>query len=300
MGSREVVDLEAKLFDVEKRGPVRLACLCGLILSIALSPVSGQDPPRSANDPEVTKLVGEGTTAFQAQNYKAAFKKFQLADELADGTSWDALAGAGSASLQMGKPARAREYAERLVQMEQDPQRKGISLHLLGVSLGRLNKLSESEAALRESLALRPDRPLQTRISLVSVLCRQGRHDEGLAFFDEEGKCAEGSADLHRKEWTAPERFELDGPITEPIRLSGAYPEYPEQDRLARIEGTVVLDSLIGADGSILCVYVLDGPTPDMSCAAAIAVMNWKFKPSTLEGEPVEVYYNLAVRFNLQ
>jgi len=47
-------------------------------------------------------------------------------------------------------------------------------------------------------------------------------------------------------------------------------------------------------------VKVLNEPTPDMGCAAAIAVINWRFQPSTLDGEPVDVYYHLMVQFDLR
>ena len=271
-----------------------------LVSVVAFSPVFGEDSPIPSVSPDVSELVSEGAAAFRDGEYKDAFKKFQRADEQAHGSSWHAVAGAASASLQMGKSSRAHDYAERLLEMDQSSDRKGIALYLFGVSLVRLNKLPQAEAALRESLALRPDRPLRTRTSLVAVLCRLDRHDEAMALLDDEGVCADAAADLRESEWEAPARFEVNGEITEPIKLSGASPEYPEQDRIARIEGRVVLDSLIGTDGAIHCIKVLDGPTPDMSCAAAIAVMGWKFAPSTLDGEPVEVSYNLVVNFQLR
>ena len=254
---------------------------------------SSAAPPSS----DVAELVSEGAGELQAGEYKDAFKHFQLADKRSQGESWDAVAGAATAALRLGKASRAHEYAERLLEMDQSPRRKGTALYLLGVSLAGLNKLSESEVTLRQFLDLVPDAPFQTRTVLVSVMCRQNKHDEALALLDEQGLCAE-RADEPATD--GPPQFEPGGKITEPVKLSGPYPEYPEQDRLARIQGTVVLDSLIGTDGTIHCVRVLDGPSPAMGCSAAVAVMNWKFQPSTLDGEVVEVYYNLAVRFQLR
>jgi protein TonB len=37
-----------------------------------------------------------------------------------------------------------------------------------------------------------------------------------------------------------------------------------------------------------------------LDTAAAEAVKKWKFKPATLNGKPVDVYYNLTVNFTLQ
>lgn len=271
-----------------------------LVSVVALAPVFGEDVSIAPAPSEVTSLVNDGAAAFRAGKLKDAFKKFKLADERSQGRSWDAVAGAASASLHMGKFARGHDYAERLLEMDHSSDRKGIALYLQGVSLAGLNMLPQAEAALRESLALRPGRPVQARTSLVAVLCRRNMHEEGLSLLDEGGVCAEASAGLDEGEWESPTRFEKYDDCTEPIKLSGATPEYPEQDRLAWIEGKVVLDTLIGSDGSIHCVKVLKGPTPDMNCSAAVAVMGWKFQPSTLDGEPVEVFYNLAVHFDLR
>jgi TonB family protein len=131
-------------------------------------------------------------------------------------------------------------------------------------------------------------------------LCRQGKHVEGLALLDDRGMCAQAAEESDDPDNDEPDRFELGGEITEPVKISGDYPKYPEADRLARIEGTVVLDSLIGPDGALQCVRVMDGPSPNMNCSAALAVMNWRFEPARLDGEPVEVFYILSVRFQLR
>ena len=151
--------------------------ILSLVFVVAFaSMVGGKDVSATASS-DVEKLVGEGAAAFQEGRYKDALKRFQLADEHANGGSWDALAGAASASIQMGKNYQASEFAERMLKMDQRPNRRSVALHLLGVSLAGQSKLKRSEAALRESLALRRDRPSQTRTSLVAVLCRQGRHE---------------------------------------------------------------------------------------------------------------------------
>ena len=45
---------------------------------------------------------------------------------------------------------------------------------------------------------------------------------------------------------------------------------------------------------------VLRGLPLGLTESAVDAVRKWKFKPSTLNGKPVEVLYILTVRFNLQ
>mgnify|MGYP003572783853 FL=1 len=97
-----------------------------------------------------------------------------------------------------------------------------------------------------------------------------------------------------------PVRFVVGGNITEPEKLSGPNPIYPEAARRARIQGVVVLECTIGKDGTVTEAKVLRGLPLGLTEAAQDAVRKWKFKASTLNGKPVEVLYILTVRFNLQ
>jgi len=88
------------------------------------------------------------------------------------------------------------------------------------------------------------------------------------------------------------------GRVVRPQRLSAPRPHYPRFAREACIEGTVVLRALIHRDGSLSGIRVLRY-VPGVTAAAVEAVRKWKFRPATLEGEPVRTYYNLAVNFRL-
>jgi len=97
-----------------------------------------------------------------------------------------------------------------------------------------------------------------------------------------------------------PVRFVVGGNITEPQKLSGPNPLYPEAARRARIQGVVVLECTIGKDGRVQRVKVLRGLPLGLTESAEDAVRKWRFQASTLNGKPVEVLYILTVRFNLQ
>ena len=97
-----------------------------------------------------------------------------------------------------------------------------------------------------------------------------------------------------------PIRFVVGGNITEPVKISGPNPLYPEAARRARIQGVVVLECVIGKDGVVKTVKVLRGLPLGLTESAEEAVKKWRFKPSTLNEKPVEVLYILTVRFNLQ
>ncbi|MCP4902692.1 MAG: energy transducer TonB [bacterium] len=97
-----------------------------------------------------------------------------------------------------------------------------------------------------------------------------------------------------------PVRFVVGGNVTEPVKLSGPNPAYPEAARRARIQGVVVLECTIGKNGIVNRTKVLRGLPLGLTEAAVTAVKDWQFRASTLNGKPVEVLYILTVRFNLQ
>ncbi len=75
-------------------------------------------------------------------------------------------------------------------------------------------------------------------------------------------------------------------------------PQYPSLARQARIQGTVVLQAVIGKDGTVQNLQVLSGH-PMLNQAALEAVKQWRYKPYYLNGEPVEVDTQISVNFSL-
>lgn len=73
--------------------------------------------------------------------------------------------------------------------------------------------------------------------------------------------------------------------------LDAAYPLLAEQ---SRIEGSVVLEVLIAADGVIQNMRVVSGP-PILAAAAREAVRNWRFKPYIQNGQAVETSATITV-----
>jgi periplasmic protein TonB len=81
--------------------------------------------------------------------------------------------------------------------------------------------------------------------------------------------------------------------------INGPRPLYPALARAARIQGTVHLAAIIGADGRIVDLRALDGH-PLLVGAALDAVKHWIYRPTLLNGEPVEVVTDITVAFKLQ
>jgi protein TonB len=75
-------------------------------------------------------------------------------------------------------------------------------------------------------------------------------------------------------------------------------PVYPPDARAKGVEGTVILDVIIAADGTVKDLTVLSGDGA-LAFAAVTAVQQWVFEPTLLNGEPVEVETTTAVTFTL-
>lgn len=90
------------------------------------------------------------------------------------------------------------------------------------------------------------------------------------------------------------------GEVRPPERIFSPPPVYTEVARAARLQGTVVLDAVIETSGRVTDVNVLRGMPLGLSEAAVEAVSQWRFRPATLNGEPVAVIYTLTVHFELR
>lgn len=75
-------------------------------------------------------------------------------------------------------------------------------------------------------------------------------------------------------------------------------PTYPPLARMARVQGTVVLQAIIGTDGTVKDLKVLSGPGLLVS-AALDTVKTWRYQPTLLNSEPVEVLTEINVIFRL-
>jgi protein TonB len=75
-------------------------------------------------------------------------------------------------------------------------------------------------------------------------------------------------------------------------------PVYPPLARQTRISGTVRLHAIIGKDGAIKELEVLNGH-PLLQQAALDAVRQWRYQPTLLNGEAVDVDTTIDVIFSL-
>jgi TonB family protein len=95
-----------------------------------------------------------------------------------------------------------------------------------------------------------------------------------------------------------PQRIKVSGNVQSAMIVSKVPPVYPELAKSARVQGVVRLAAVIGKDGTIQELHVLEGQ-PLLIQAAMDAVKQWTYRPTLLNGEPISVETTIEVNFTL-
>ena len=89
------------------------------------------------------------------------------------------------------------------------------------------------------------------------------------------------------------------GDVRPPLLIERVEPAYPEIERKLRKEGIVILEAIITSAGTVDEVRVLKSADAILDEAAKQAVMQWRYRPATLNGRAVRVYLTVTVFFRL-
>jgi protein TonB len=93
--------------------------------------------------------------------------------------------------------------------------------------------------------------------------------------------------------------YRVGGDVKAPVATYRVEPTYTEEARRERIGGIVILKTLIDRNGVVKEVTILKPLPAGLSEAAVDAVKQWTFKPGTLDGQAVDVVFNLTVNFKI-
>jgi TonB family protein len=98
-----------------------------------------------------------------------------------------------------------------------------------------------------------------------------------------------------------PRRIAVGGNVQQAMLQNMARPAYPEDCKADHVQGTVLLRAVIGREGDVIGLeqinQLVDGRLAE---AAMLAVKQWKYKPTLLNGEPVQVQTEITVNFELR
>ena len=96
-------------------------------------------------------------------------------------------------------------------------------------------------------------------------------------------------------------RLRIGGSVEAAKIVTRVQPVYPESAKSAGVSGAVVLHAVIGTDGKPLALHVVNSQIdPDLARSAVEAITQWRYTPTLLNGEPVEVDTTITVNFSLQ
>ena len=87
--------------------------------------------------------------------------------------------------------------------------------------------------------------------------------------------------------------------IAEPTPLHKVDPKYPPTLIADHVEGEVILYAVIRRDGSVDSIQIVKGIDEQLDANSMSALAQWKFRPATKQGEPVELEAIVHIPFRL-
>jgi TonB family protein len=154
--------------------------------------------------------------------------------------------------------------------------------------LEKKGDLDGAIAQAREAIRIAPDR-VGGHFVLAKILRTKGDKAEA-------AKEMQIATTLQAKK--PPRRIRVGGVVMSKGLIYQPRPAYPSAAKKAGIQGTVRLEVVIARDGKVQDMRLLSGH-PSLAKAAMKAVSKWRYQPSLLSGEPVEVVTEVDVNFAL-
>ena len=207
-------------------------------------------------------LINDGIEALRKLNYEQAFERLQRA-----GAQDPSLSPAATMWMAVARERQSRDddadalYHRALAVADASSSEAATIMELHARLLGRLVRIEEAAS-------------LEKRASAVRKARAEPRPDD-------------------------PGVYTMGPGITPPRLLSKVEPQYTEDARLARYEGTVVLSVEVAPDGRAHNPRILRGLGLGLNEQAIAAVQQWQFQPGLKDGQPVTVRATIEVNYRL-
>jgi TonB family protein len=285
----------------------------------------------SVDDPNRSVLLGNLGRAYElGENYPEAIKAYQESAKVKpDGAVLDSL---GTALFKNGQIGEGTAALRQAIDLETDPAKASLHWSNLGISLLNSKKIPESIDAFRSSvstdhsnatswyflgLGLTNEMQLRATTGTAAVIIPDGTIEAFRQTIetDTTGRFAPFASQylITLKQiggGIAAMDISADGASrkTSPVAtsantaagllISKTTPFYPPLARAARVDGSVVISAIVGVDGIIHHAYVVSGH-PLLAMAAMDAIREWRYRPLTVDGKPVEIDTKISVIFTL-
>ena len=93
--------------------------------------------------------------------------------------------------------------------------------------------------------------------------------------------------------------YRIGGGVTKPVAIYAPEPEYSDEGRRARMQGTVIVELIVDPSGKTRNFKVIQSLGLGLDEQAVKTVATWRFKPGTKDGKPVAVVADIYVGFHL-
>ncbi|HEX3551702.1 MAG TPA: energy transducer TonB [Thermoanaerobaculia bacterium] len=290
---------------------IRFRLVSRLALAVAL--VLPALPARAADSPsrDVTKALARAEKLLVRGDSPEACKEYRRASELSQGQSVPSWIGLEKCSERLGDFDQAVDMGRKARSAASTPEEQVNAELALGCALlgGPDAQAKSQEAAdlFKEAMAHQEE----ARAGYFMALKELHRDGEAAEFFRSLPEASGGlgslpcsnpkladavSESVHALDPDAPLR--VGSEVTRPEIIHQVKPQVPDElHRHHGFSGTVILEVIIDREGQVQNPRVLRGQPYGLSESAVASVKQWRFKPATFKGRPVNVYYVLTVRF---
>ena len=88
--------------------------------------------------------------------------------------------------------------------------------------------------------------------------------------------------------------------VKSPVLLHEVKPDYTESAKKRKVQGTVEMQEVVTTEGTVRDIRVTRSLDPDLDAQAVKAAQQWRFRPGTKDGTPVNVRVLVELTFTLR
>jgi TonB family protein len=282
-----------------------------------------ETPPPVPSTPALTDSINRAFQLISDGKFKEARTELERSQTLAAGPCGECLLGMSHIYASEKDWKRTQEAARQALPLLPTPGLKARAYVQLGTAAFQAKGFDGAEDAFRRAMSSGGAWGTLAQYNLAQLLLTRQRWAEaaetarsyikdagpvGMAFNNAHIVLCQARSNLPKdpvpplkpSSETETSAGKVEGGVTRPEALFQPRPAYTEEARKARDKGNVIVEAIIDKEGCVTNVRSLQGLPHGLTAAAEEAVRRWVFKPATLAGAPVKVYYVVTVNFKIQ
>lgn len=213
-----------------------------------------------------------------------------------------ALVNLGTNAWRQKDPALAMDYFQRA--QAADFTHAGPALMWMALMRERERSIEQADSLFKNALALEAAGSPEAALTMelyASFLSRESRDWEAQSLREQASKAriSLGAQAVVIRRGAGVSALRVGNGVTPPTLAYKVEPEYAEEARLAKYQGTVVVSVVVAADGTAQDMKVVRGLGLGLDEQALKAIGAWRFTPGTKDGQPVPVVATIEVNFRL-